>query len=278
MITPNDHLHLVSDSTGETLISITRATLGLFEDKQPTRDTWFMVRTDADMDVVIRSIEEKPGLVLYTLVDGEMRDRLDDACNRLNMPSVAVLDPVLKAFSAWFGRNPNARPGRQHALDNEYFNRIEAMDFTLAHDDGIAGEDLYKADVVLVGISRTSKTPTCIYLANRGIKAANVPYVPGIPLPPGLTELKKPLIVGLIASPERIVSIRRNRLLMLNENHETSYADTDSVKDEIREARRFFNRQGWPVLDVSKRSIEETSAAIIKMLQERQLAQEQKPD
>jgi hypothetical protein len=160
-------------------------------------------------------------------------------------------------------------PGKQHLLDNEYFARIDAMSFALTHDDGQSPWGLDEADVVLVGVSRTSKTPTCLYLANRGIKAANVPYVPGVPLPPELIIAKHPLIVGLTNDPERLIQIRRNRLSMLHHDGSTDYTDLDAVRAEVREARRVFAEHHWQVIDVTRRSIEETAAAIMKLLARR---------
>jgi hypothetical protein len=161
-------------------------------------------------------------------------------------------------------------PGKQHLLDNEYFARMDAMTFALNHDDGQSSWGLDDADVCLVGVSRTSKTPTCLYLANRGIKAANVPFVPGVPLPSELLLAKHPLIVGLTNDPERLIQLRRNRLDVLHHDHFTGYTDIDAVRSEVREARRVFVERRWPIIDVTRRSIEETAAAIMKLLARRQ--------
>ena len=259
------HLHLVSDSTGETIMAVSRACLVQFENAHPIEHIWSMIRTDRQLDKVLDGVKANPGLVLYTLVDTKLRDSLEAGCRKLRVPFHAVLDPVLSALSR-FLRKPAAHlPGRQHALDAEYFGRIEAMDYAMAHDDGQALHALDKADVILVGVSRTSKTPTCLYLANRGIKAANVPVVPGVPLPAELDHIHHALVIGLTNDPSSLVHVRRNRLRMLNEERETTYVDPDAVKAEVVAARRLFTQRGWPVLDVSRRSIEETAAAILDL-------------
>lgn len=263
------HLHLVSDATGDTVRSVARACLVQFEGVEATEHYWVLVRSSAQMDRVIDGIATYPGLVLCTVVDDSLRGSLEKACRQMGLPFVALLDPVMGAIAAYVGGESRGQPGRQHELDAAYFGRIEAMHFTMAHDDGQATEDLDEANIVLVGVSRTSKTPTCIYLANRGLKAANVPFVPEIPLPKALTTATKPLVVGLTVHPNRLVQIRRNRLLMLREDAETSYIDGERVEREVREARRFFLSKNWPVIDVTRRSIEETAAAIIQLYEQR---------
>ena len=269
------HVHLVSDSTGETLKSMSNAALAQFPEshKDCIEHLWALVRTPGQMERVIQAIAAARGIVLFTLVNAEMRDMLQEGCRHLGVPSIAVLDPVLVALGAYLGEPAQGLPGKQHQLDAHYFARIEAMQFTMAHDDGQATEDLDKADVVLVGVSRTSKTPTSIYLANRGLRTANVPLVAGLPLPAELETATRPLIVGLTTSPDRLVQVRRNRLQSMNEERETSYVDLDVVKDEIAHARRIFSRFGWPVIDVTRRSIEETAASIFNLYQRRVEAQ-----
>ncbi len=268
------HLHLVSDATGETNNAVARACFVQFEDVEPIEHNWSMVRTERQLDKVIAGIKANPGVVMMTILDRRLRARLEEACRELAIPYISVLDPVLDVLSNYLHAQARNLPGRQHVLDAEYFARIEAMDFVMAHDDGQGLNELHKADVVLVGVSRTSKSPTCIYLGNRGIKAANVPLVPGLPLPPELENLEGPLIVGLTNDPNVLVQIRRNRLRMLNETRDTTYIDPDAVKAEVAAARRLFQQRGWPVLDVSRRSIEETAAAIMQMIAERR---EKKP-
>lgn len=264
------HLHLVSDATGETINSVARACVAQFDVARPIEHFWNLVRTDRQLDMVIEGIRDNPGLVMFTLVDEGLRRRLQDVCRELQVPCIPVLDPLINALAAYLGLESQRQPGRQHALNAEYFGRIDAMDFALAHDDGQSTWDLHEADVVLVGVSRTSKTPTCIYLANRGIKAANVPYVPGCPLPREIDELTRTLIVGLTKDPDRLIQIRRNRLRLLNQGEETDYVDPEVVRQEVAEARRLYSRKGWPVIDVTRRSIEETAAEIMMMLARRQ--------
>lgn len=260
------HLHLVSDATGETIQSVARACLAQFEGVEPVEHFWNLVRTDRQLDLVIEQIADYRGLVVYTLVDEPLRRRLEDTCRQLGVPSVSVLDPVMETFSRFLSMERQSRPGRQHMLDAAYFGRMAAMDFALAHDDGQAAAELHQADVILIGVSRTSKTPTCLYLANRGIKAANVPYVPGVKLPAQLDELRNPLIVALTKDPDRLVQIRRSRLQELKEGEFTNYVDPEFVREEVKEARRFYARKGWPVINVSRRAIEETAAEILSLI------------
>ncbi|MBM3568985.1 MAG: kinase/pyrophosphorylase [Alphaproteobacteria bacterium] len=263
------HVHLVSDATGDTLNAVAKAAAALFENVEPAFHIWPMLRSAAQIERALQGISVHPGLVLFTLVDPELRQALERGVRDLDMPAVPVLDPVLTAMSTYLGLRPKAEPGRQHHLDSEYFARIEAINYTLQHDDGQSPQTLYKADIVLVGVSRTSKTPTSIYLANRGIKAANVPIVPGVAVPSELEGITGPLVVGLTTSVDRLVQVRRNRLLSLSQDAETEYVDQERVKEELAEARKLYARHDWPVIDVTRRSIEETAAAILQMYQRR---------
>jgi hypothetical protein len=263
------HLHLLSDSTGETLEVIAKACLAQFDDIDVLRHFWPMVRSEGHLDRVLDDIERRPGLVLFTLVNSNIRRDLERKCRRRGIRAVSVLDPVVDALSVVLGQEAKARPGRQHALDEAYFARVDAIQFTIAHDDGIGSDNWEEADVLLVGVSRTSKTPTAIYLANRGYKVANVPLVPESPPPATLYRLQHPLVVGLTTNPDRLIQIRRNRLLALNQAPETDYVDSDAVKGELAFSRRIFADNGWPVIDVSRRSIEETAFAIVKLCNER---------
>ncbi len=263
------HLHLVSDATGETLISVAKAVLVQFKDAQPVQHLWSMIRNETSLKQAIDMIRENHGIVLYTILDRRLRSLLERECRAAKVPCVAVLDPTMRAIADFFGSKELGEPGIQHALDSEYFQRIEAMSFTLAHDDGQGSEDLAEADVILLGVSRTSKTPTSIYLANRGLKVANIPLVPGVPLPESLFKVQKPMVVGLVASAERLMQIRRQRMLSLKAGLDGDYVDLDAIRREIREARRLCARHGWPVIDVSRRSIEETAAEIINLYQRR---------
>ncbi len=265
------HLHLLSDSTGETLENIAKAALAQYDDVETLRHFWPMVRSEAHLERILQEIAQNPGLVLYTLVNPEIRRTLESRCRAMGLPAIAPLDPVNHALSNLLGQEAKARPGRQHTLDAAYFARVDAIQFTIAHDDGLLAEDWEEADILLAGVSRSSKTPTSIYLANRGYKTANIPIVVESPPPPELFDLKHPLIVGLTTSADRLIQIRRNRLLSLNQAPETSYVDQDSVSREVAYARRMFADNGWPVIDVTRRSIEETAAAIIQLCNERTL-------
>ena len=266
------HLHLVSDSTGETLIAVGRAATVQYEGVSAIEHVYPLVRSRTQLERVIAEIEAAPGLVLYTLVEPELSERLEEACRATGSPMLSVLAPVHNLLQSYLGAHSTARPGAQHMLNAEYFKRIDAMNFTLMHDDGQLPVNLDEADVVLVGVSRTSKTPTAIYLANRGLKTANIPFVPGMPAPPALEAVKKALVVGLVASPERIVQIRQNRLLSLNaDGDDSAYVDRDAVAEEIAFSRRLCARHRWPMIDVTRRSIEETAAAIIDLHREHRL-------
>ena len=263
------HLHLVSDSTGETLESIVKAGLGRFEGADTIKHFWPMVRSEGHLDRVVEEIAKRPGLVLYTLINGAVRDRLELRCDQLALPAVSVLDPIIAALSQFLGQIAVTRPGRQHVMDAAYFRRVDAINFTMVHDDGAGSENWEEADVLLAGVSRSSKTPTSIYLANRGYKTANIPLVPQSSPPPSLFRLKKPLVVGLTTSPERLIAIRRNRLLTLGQTADTAYVESASVAAEVAFARRLFADHDVPVIDVTRRSIEETAAAIINLVQAR---------
>lgn len=260
------HIHLISDSTGETTLGVLKASIVQFEGVAAQEHIWPMVRSSAQMEQVIEGIRQNPGPVIFTLVSTRTRQPLIEQCARMNIPCVSVLDPIIECLGNYLNRKTVNRPGGQHTLNAEYFDRIEALNYVMAHDDGQAAQNMKEADLVLVGVSRTSKTPTSVYLANHyGLKTANVPFVPGIQLPNTVFELGGTFIVGLTASPARLVQIRRNRLLMLNQEPKTAYVDIANVKAEIAEARKLFSRHAWPVIDVTRRSIEETAAAIFQL-------------
>jgi [pyruvate, water dikinase]-phosphate phosphotransferase / [pyruvate, water dikinase] kinase len=263
------HVHLVSDSTGETLVNVVRASTSLFTDALPIEHYHSMVRSTEQLEKVLRSVEAAPGVVMFTIMDEKHRQRLELACARMSVPCVAVLDPALATLSRYLGQSVTVRTAAQHRLTEEYYHRIEAMHYAIAHDDGQNLDGLSRADVVLVGVSRTSKTPTCMYLAHRGVYAANVPLVAHQGLPGAFDELSGPLIVGLTTTPERLVQIRRNRILAIADERASNYAEEDNVRAEVLLARRIFNQKRWPVIDVTRRSIEETSARIINLLSER---------
>ena len=260
------HIHLVSDSTGETLNAMARAVCARFDDVLPIEHIYSLVRSQRQLERVLQEVAGAPGVVLHTIVDKELRAALEQGCRDLEMTCVAALDPLVAALARYLGASLSTRVGAQHALDNDYFNRMDALSYAIGHDDGHGTQDLEAADVVLVGVSRTSKTPTSIYLAHRGIRAANVPLVPGAEPPAQLFTLKRAVVVGLTVSPDRLIQIRRNRLLNLREERESSYIDIEAVRAEIVRARRMFESYGWPVIDVTRRSVEETAAAIINVI------------
>lgn len=270
------HVHLISDSTGETVTTVARAAVSQFEDVVPVEHVWFFIRTRQQLEKVLAIVEVLPGLVIFTLASPELRHVLQERCHALNVPCVPVLDSVMAALAGMLGSAGRPQIGRQHALDEGYFGRIAAIDYAMRHDDGQALDDLEGADVVLVGVSRTSKTPTCVYLAHRGIKAANVPIVTEASLLDGLAKLQRPLIVGLTINADQLAHIRRTRQRMLGLEQGDSnqfggdYADLERIRGELVLARRLFARHQWPELDVTKRSVEETAAAIYQMVQARQ--------
>ncbi len=264
------HLHLVSDSTGETVSSVSRAALAQFDDVIPHEHIWSLVRTKGQLEKMLAGLDEYPGVVMYTLVNEDLRTMIRTECQRRQLPCIPVLGPVIREFSAFLNEEAQSRPGSQHELSADYFERVEAINFALAHDDGQMHWELNRADIVLVGVSRTSKSPTCVYLANRGYKAANVPYVTGCQLPENLFSLSEPLIVGLTIGLDRLLQIRRTRLKSLNQEDNTNYIDSEEVESEIETSRKLYRQQGWPVIDVTRRSVEETAAQIIQYRQKQQ--------
>ena len=276
MATSNNyfHLHLVSDSTGETLITVARAVAVQYANVSPVEHVYPLVRSQKQLDRVLDEIEEAPGIVLFTILEKDLVLRLEQKCMEINVPSLSIIGPVMQLFEAYLGAATSGRAGAQHTLNAEYFKRIDALNYTMVHDDGQHYEDLEQADVVLVGVSRTSKTPTSIYLANRGIRTANVPLVPGIDLPHQMETLKRPLVVCLHAAPERLIQVRQNRLLSLGAAPANdTYIDRKAVADEVALARKLSLKYNWVLLDVTRRSIEETAAAVMKLYTDRQRAQ-----
>ena len=262
------NIYLVSDSTGETVDHVSRACLVQFNEVEAIEHVWTMVRSEDQVRKVISALKLKPGFVLYTIVNAKNRALLEEGCHSLHIPCLSVIDPIVNALSNFLGAESIGRPGGQHVLNADYFSRIAAMQFALSHDDGQAAQNLEEADIILVGVSRTSKTPTSIYLANRGIKTANIPIVPGCPVPNNIFKLQKPMIIGLTKDAKRLVEIRRHRLKLLDQNDNSDYVDFESVSKEILEARKLFTKNGWPVLNVSRRSIEETAATILQLYTE----------
>ncbi len=260
------HLHLISDATGETLLAAGRAASAQYKDTRAIEHIYPLIRTEKQLAKVFEDIEEEPGIVLYTVVDQHLAGKIDAKAAQMGLPCVSVLEPVLTVFQSYLGTPAGRRVGAQHVLDAEYFRRIDALNFTMEHDDGQLPDDVEQADIVLIGISRTSKTPTSIYLANRGIKTANIPIVLGVPVPDALVDAKNPLVVGLIATAERISHVRQNRVLGSTAGYDSQdYTDRAAITEELTYARQICTRHGWPMIDVSRRSIEETAAAIVAL-------------
>jgi [pyruvate, water dikinase]-phosphate phosphotransferase / [pyruvate, water dikinase] kinase len=264
------HLHLVSDATGETLTTIAKAASVQYANIRAIEHVHPLVRTPRQLSRVLKEIEQAPGIVLYTVVNRELGASIEQRCLELNVPCLAVLQPIMQVYESYIGAPQTPTVAGQHVLDADYFRRIDALNFTMRHDDGLLPEDLNEADVVILGISRTSKTPTSIYLAQRGFKTANVPIVPSIPLPPALSEKHSAFVVCLVAQADRIAEVRRNRAMVLGDRNLDTYVDRDTILAEIAHSRRICARQGWPVIDVTRRSVEETAATIIKLLHDRQ--------
>src|SRR5258705_4677341 len=266
------HLHLVSDSTGETLTTIAKAASVQYGQVRPIEHVHPLVRSPRQLERVLQEISSAPGIVLYTVVNRELSEQLERRCRDLKVPCVHVLEPLMKVFESYLGAPQTPIVAGQHVLDADYFRRIDALNFSMAHDDGQLPQDLSQADIILLGISRTSKTPTSIYLAQRGFKTANLPLVPGIEPPPALAEPHRAFVVGLVASPERIAEIRRNRVQMLADRNLDEYVDRTQIANELTYSRRLCARHGWPVIDVTRRSIEETAATIVRLLHDREEA------
>lgn len=260
------HLHLISDSTGETLSTTGRAAAAQYRKWRAVEHVTSMVRDKSKLEKALSEAEASPGIVLYTMVDRELEQFLKQRCSALGIPAVNVLEPVTRVFDSFLGDKMSGTIGAQHALDETYFERLEAVQFSMAHDDGNLPDDIEEADIILLGISRTSKTPTSIYLAQRGYKTINIPLVPGVELPADIFAAKGPLIVALIATAERILAIRENRLLAFD--HDLTgdiYVDRASIQEELAETRLLCKKNGWPVIDVTRRSVEETAAAILAL-------------
>lgn len=258
------NIHLVSDSTGETVSSVARAAVAQFDKVEANEFDWTLIRTEKQLSKVINSITEHPGVVMFTMVDTKLRDQLKMACSKLGLPCIPVLSRAVSELSAYLGMETHALPGKQHILDDDYFERVDAINYSLAHDDGQAHWELDEADIVVVGVSRTSKSPTCMYLANRGLKSANIPYVLDCPLPESLEHITRPLIVGLTINPDRLQQIRKSRLQSLNQDQQTNYTDMEYMQREIAESRKLYKQHNWPIIDVTKRSVEETAATIMQ--------------
>ncbi len=260
------HLHLVSDATGETLNTVAKAAAAQYADFRSIAHIYALVRTPSQLNRALREIEAQPGIVLFTLINPDIRKHLEQQCEAMGISCLSILDPIISILAQYLNATSRPQVGGQHALNSDYFRRIDALNFTMAHDDGQSLDSLVKSDVILLGVSRTSKTPTSIYLAQRGVKTANIPIVPGISVPYQLFDVKGPLIVGLIASAERIAQIRRHRLLSLKESRSTDYIDPRLITDELLTMKTLCSINNWPMIDVTRRSVEETAATILNMM------------
>ena len=259
------HVHLVSDATGETTHQLARAALAQFKNVETIEHVWTLVRTEDHLHVIEDSIKKNRGVVLFSLPDRELRSKLEQICERYSVPSVAVLDHAVHTLSKLLGPPSEGITAGQYRMDEAYFDRMEALEFTIRHDDGQGLNTVSGADILIVGISRSSKTPTSIYLAHRGYKVGNYPLVPGVPMPLDQIDHENMCVVGLIRDARSLAQIRRNRLVSMNENEGSDYADQETITQELKEARQLFNAHKWPVIDVSRRSVEETAAAIINL-------------
>ena len=260
-------LHLVSDSTGETLKAVSSAAAAQFSELEYQQKTYPMVRTVTQLERVFKNIKEEKGVVFCTLVEEEVREKLEQFCKKENILYLPVMENIVSVLEEYTGFEAINKPGGQHILNDDYFKRIEAINYTLEHDDGQAQLNLENADVIVVGVSRTSKTPTCIYLANQGIKAANYPLVPHVGISEELENVKNTQVVALITSAHTLVEIRRKRSIELGLNNtDNDYIDIHKVEEEITTAKRIFANKGWPVIDITRRSVEETASAIMNIL------------
>ena len=265
MDTQDLHIHLVSDSTGETVHQIARACLAQFPTATVTEHVWTLVRSEHHLEAVFSGIERNPGIMLMSIIDEKMRREIENRCTEFKVPHVSVLDPAFQLFSEVLGQASQNLPGGQRQLDKAYFNRIAAVDFAVSHDDGLNLSNLSNADILLVGVSRTSKTPTSMYLAHRGYRVANYALVPHIEFPIHHLDGLNTLVIGLTNDPKRLSQIRRTRQIAMADEANIDYADQDTIEEEVRQARRLFTKHKWPVIDVTRRSVEETAAAIIHL-------------
>jgi len=260
-------VYQVSDSTGETLDRIFLAVKAQFSDFNYKTIHYSFTRTENQVDKIISKCgSEKNVIILYTIVDKSIAKYLNSSCKKNNIPCFEVLGNLISDFSKLLSKEASHKPSGQHALDQEYYNRIEAVQFTMSHDDGKIISDLDKSDIILVGVSRTSKTPTSIYLANRGYKTANIPIIPNKNLPEQLIKNnKKTCIVGLVCDPERLFDVRRNRTQTMHEERSLEYTNKRKIENELKNSKILFKKFNWPIIDVTRKSVEETAASVIKI-------------
>ena len=262
------NVYLVSDSTGETLDRIFLSLKSQFANFDYEKKEFAFVRTEQQIDKIIKECNKiENAIILYTIVETKLAKYLANQSERNSVPCFGVLGNLILSFSKLLNQKAAHKPSAQHVLDEDYYNRIEAIQFTMTHDDGKKTDDLNSADVILLGVSRTSKTPTSIYLANRGFKTINIPLVLNQKIPEDLISNKKACIIGLIADPERLADIRRNRVAIMKDHKIKDYTDLDFIKKEVNDSKSLFKKNNWPMIDVTRRSVEETAASILKIIE-----------
>jgi regulator of PEP synthase PpsR (kinase-PPPase family) len=259
-------IYLLSDATGETAEKMVMAALTQFRDKAVRLKRVNNVRTKNQVYEALDEALEHRGLVVYTIVNRELAQLIHDECDGLGLTNIDLLTPVLLKLAHYLGRSPKETPGLFHGIDDAYFKRIEAIEFTVKHDDGQEPRNLHLAEIVLVGISRTSKTPLSIYLAHRGWKVANVPLVKGIDPPSQLFEVDPRRVVGLIVDPQRLAEVRAARLRNLGQDPRAAYADYEAIEEELAYARKFFRKHPWVIVDVSEKAVEEAANEVLVKL------------
>ena len=262
------NVYLVSDSTGETLDRIFLSLKSQFSNFDYEKKEFAFVRTEQQIDKIIKEcIELDNSLILYTIVETKLAKYIANQSEKNNVPCFGILGNLILSFSKLLNQKAIHKPSAQHVLDDDYYRRIEAIQFTMSHDDGKKVDDINDADVILLGVSRTSKTPTSIYLANRGYKTINIPLVLDQKIPPSLNSKTKACIIGLVADPERLADIRRNRVAIMNEHKIKDYTNLDFIKKEVNDSKNLFKKNNWPIIDVTRRSVEETAASILKIIE-----------
>jgi [pyruvate, water dikinase]-phosphate phosphotransferase / [pyruvate, water dikinase] kinase len=266
-------VYLVSDSTGETVTSVARSATAHFEHTRFEESLWSFVLTEGKLEKFKAELLQKPGIVFYTFANADLQYKMEEICSELGVLCIPVLSNIVKKISEFLNEKSVAKVGLQHKMNEDYFAKLQAVEFAMSHDDGISVHEMNQADIILVGVSRTSKSPTCLYLAYKGYKTANVPYVQGNNFVELLSKYKKPLIVGLTIQSEILLEIRRNRVTQYNVNDEIQYIDNSCIRDELKEARKLFNANNWPIIDVSRRSVEETAALILQLYEKKRIAE-----
>lgn len=262
-------IHLISESSGQTVKHAAKTALSKFSDIEVKKYHWPMTRNIKMLEEVVEKIKNKPGVVLYTISDKNLRLTLKKHCFELDIPCISVVSPIVKGISKFIGSQANIGLSYVNKFDENYFDKVDAIDYSLRHDDGQSLDDLENSDIILIGPSRTSKTPTSVYLAYNGFKTANIPFVYECPFPDCLPKLKNPIIFGLTINPSRLIDIRESRMNLLQIKESSNYTDIKTIQEECRQVKRLCSENNWKMIDVSMRSIEETAAIIMKSYYER---------